>query len=140
MSSEDHPFLTVTAPGERSLHQYSSEKAAELGDLWSRIADLDLAQAALERLRHLGNSESDIVIDASRFLTPILHPHQLGHQERPRAHGNGGVTISDQARRWDSRPSLVEKQLASGDGRSGRFGPSAPIKNEVSRSEVVVGW
>ena len=71
MKSQKAPFLTVTTPGDRSLHQYSSDKAAELGDLWSRIADLDLAKAALERLRSL-DEESDVALDASLYCAAAI--------------------------------------------------------------------
>lgn len=71
MKSQKPPFLTVASSGDCSLHQYSSDKAAELGDLWSRIADLDLAQAALQRLLRLDEG-SDIALDASLYCAAAI--------------------------------------------------------------------
>lgn len=63
MRTAKTPFLTVTTPGNRSVHEYTSDAAAVLGDLWSRIADLDVAQAALDKPRSISDINTDLVVE-----------------------------------------------------------------------------
>lgn len=65
-------FTVTTTSDDRSWHEYSSEIAAELGDLWSRIADLDMAQAALKSLRSLLDRDSDIAIDTCLYCAAAI--------------------------------------------------------------------
>jgi len=64
------PGLSV---GGHPLRQYSSPAAAELADVWSRIADLDLALAALERLQALHGTDSDLFLSTSLYCAMAIY-------------------------------------------------------------------
>src|SRR5215203_5172760 len=70
MKSSTLPGPTV---GEQPLHQYSSAAAAQLADLWSQIADLDLALGALERLQALRGMDTDLVLETSLYCAAAIY-------------------------------------------------------------------
>lgn len=68
MKSRGSPIVRFSPrAGGQSFHQYESELAAELADLWSCLSDLDMAQAALDRLRRLRNMDSDLALETSLY-------------------------------------------------------------------------
>ena len=64
--------MKVSGNGTTILHRYETGLSSELADLWSRIADLALAAAALSSLRKACGQDLGIVSGATLYCTAAI--------------------------------------------------------------------